>query len=85
LDKAKPKDSDVFWRNNTNARHNWGRLAKANKALDKQIEIYPCDAQVWNLKGEVLGGSDEGNKASERASWIWNNHLETPLSNEINL
>jgi len=40
--------------------------------------MHPYDAQAWNLKGEILGG-DEGKKASDRASWIWNNHLENPL------
>jgi tetratricopeptide (TPR) repeat protein len=78
-DKAKPKDSDVFWRNKANDLYNSGQFAEANKALDKQIETHPYDAQAWNLKGGILGGSDEGNKASERASWIWNNRLENPL------
>jgi tetratricopeptide (TPR) repeat protein len=77
-DKSKPKNSDVFWRNKANDLYNSGQFTEANKALDKQIEMHPYDAQAWNLKGEILGG-DEGNKASERASWIWNNHLANPL------
>ena len=81
-DKSTPKNSDIFGRNKGRELMDSGNDYEALKSLDKQIEMHHYDAQAWNLKSIVLddlGRQDESNKAVDRASWIWNNHLANIL------